>query len=126
MSYRLEIWIQGVPAAMNAVMRMHWTKRNRYFDQWYAQIQSKVWSLKPRQPLDRVSLTFERHAYRTLDFDGCVASMKPLADGLVHAGILKNDTYRITGPWTVTQAYRPKGQECVRVLVEESGKDLEF
>lgn len=117
--YRLEFFLNGVPESMNKVMRMHWAKRNGYFARWYQDVARAIGVRKPPQPLKRVRLIFERHAYRTLDFDGCVASMKPIADGLVHAGVLEDDTWKITGKWDVGQQYRPKGQECVYVRVDE-------
>lgn len=123
--FKLEFWLSGVPSPMNQVLKWHWAKRQKYYDQWHAAIARTIGlAAKPKSPLTSVQLTFERHAYRTLDFDGCVASMKPLADGLVHLGVLKNDTWAITGKWDVDQTFRPKGQECVFVRVEERASGL--
>ena len=45
-----------------------------------------------------------------LDWDSVVASMKPVVDGLVRAGIMIDDTYKVTGPWEVDQKFLQKKQ----------------
>lgn len=55
-----------------------------------------------------------------LDYDGLVGSMKPVVDALVTCGILKDDSYKVTGPWDVTQSFRPKKSgELLEVFVTE-------
>ena len=34
--------------------------------------------------------------------------MKPVIDGLIHSEIIIDDSYKITGPWLVSQSFRPK------------------
>jgi Holliday junction resolvase RusA-like endonuclease len=46
---------------------------------------------------------FIRYAWRELDYDNLVASLKPIADGLTKAGIIKNDSFQTTGRWIVDQ-----------------------
>lgn len=123
-AYVLEFWLPGVPKPMNQVLRMHWAKRNDYYQALYVDVARKIAFRKPLKPLELVKLSFERHAYRMLDYDGCVASMKPIADGLVRAMVLKDDSWPITGKWDVDQTFRPKGQECVYVRVEERAGEL--
>ncbi len=43
-----------------------------------------------------------------LDFDGLVGSMKPVIDALVTCGVLKDDSWAVTGPWECKQIFRPK------------------
>ena len=71
-------------------------------------VEEKVSHQKPPKPLDKCHIKVERCFYRFLDWDSCVASLKPLIDGLIHCDIIKDDSYKITGPWDVTQSFRPK------------------
>jgi len=55
-----------------------------------------------------------------LDFDGLVGSIKPVVDALVTCGILSDDSYKVTGPWDVTQKFRPKKSgELLEIFVTE-------
>jgi hypothetical protein len=50
--------------------------------------------------------------------------MKPLVDGLVHSRVIKDDTYKVTGPWDVTQEFLPKKEGgYVYILVSGSQKE---
>lgn len=76
-------------------------------------------SLKlPPRPLEKAQITLVRYSHRMLDFDGLVGSMKPVVDGLVTAGVLKDDSFGVTGPWAVNQRFRPKNEgPLLEVLV---------
>lgn len=63
---------------------------------------------KPHEPLSRAQLSITRHFYRTLDFDGLVGSFKPVVDGLIHAGVIVDDNWRVLGAWQCDQQFRPK------------------
>ena len=62
----------------------------------------------PKSPLPMVSIEIIRHSHRTLDFDGAVASVKPVVDALVSAGVMIDDSWKVTGAWLVDQKFRPK------------------
>jgi hypothetical protein len=62
----------------------------------------------PTSPLTKAKLTIVRHYYRTLDYDGLVGSMKPVVDGLIHAGVISDDSWGVLGQWDVSQKFRPK------------------
>ena len=110
MQYELEMRIPELPVSLNILLRMHWQKRNRYNNHWYKQISLASNGKKPKKELEQFKLTFIRYSNRFLDFDGCVGSLKPIVDGLIHAGIIKDDSYKMTGPWDVSQEYLPKSQ----------------
>jgi hypothetical protein len=58
--------------------------------------------------LIKAKVRLVRHFYRFLDFDGCVASMKPVVDALVDCGVLVDDGWKVTGKWDVDQVFRPR------------------
>lgn len=89
-------------------MRKHYNVRNNIFKEWYVLVEQAVKSLRPPSPLEKCHIKIERLFFRTLDWDSCVASMKPVVDGLVHSGIMIDDNYKVTGPWDVTQSFRSK------------------
>ncbi len=117
--YRLEIELAGTPAATNRQLGKHWATLKRYRDGWKNMVAWAVKGKEPPKPLKRARLTLTRYNYRTLDYDGLVASFKPVVDALKYAGVIQDDGWKHTGAWNVTQEYRPKGQDGVRVVVEE-------
>lgn len=62
----------------------------------------------PPQPLVKAHVHLIRHSNRLLDYDNCVSSFKGIVDSLVDAGVMIDDSYKVTGPWLVEQRYRPK------------------
>ncbi len=75
---------------------------------------------KPEFPLEICTLFLKRSHWRSLDYDGLVGSFKPVVDGLVTAGILIDDSWKVTGPWQVTQDFRPKADgPLVEIMVME-------
>lgn len=53
------------------------------------------------------------------DYDNLVASMKPIIDGAVLAGVLIDDGYKITGPWEVEQTrVSDIKEDYLRVVIE--------
>jgi len=74
---------------------------------------------RPNKPLRKFKITVIRYYSRYLDFDNAVASVKPLIDGMKHAGVIKDDTFRMTGKWDVDQVLRPKRDGCmVHIKIE--------
>ena len=89
-------------------MRTHYHKENKARQEWYNIVHLFTLGKRPSEPLYKAHITIVRHYYRFLDWDGCVASMKPIVDGMIHCGIIKDDSYKVTGPWDVTQEFLPK------------------
>ncbi len=120
MSYRLEIRIPGQPRPMNEVMRMrNHHARNSYMKKWKEIVGILVLRKKPERPLQKCHIRAVLHNARNFDYDGAVASLKPIVDGLQIHGVIFNDSYKRTGPWDVTQQLCKKGQEFVELTVEE-------
>ena len=121
MTYRLEFELAGKPKSTNQLLGAHYRTKHENAMTWKNLVAWAVKGKEPTEPLTKVKITLVRYNYRMLDFDGCVASFKPVVDGLVYSKIIKNDTYKITGPWDVTQEYRPKGQDGIKIIVEDAG-----
>jgi hypothetical protein len=122
MTYRLEFTIAGKPKATNALLGASYWKKHKNAKEWKNWVWIACFRELPPAPLTKAKLILTRYNYRTLDYDGLVASFKPVVDGLVEAGVLQNDTWKITGTWDVRQAYAPKGKEHIRVVVESVSK----
>jgi hypothetical protein len=119
MGYVLQFKVPGVPLSLNKVLRMNFRRRDAYYKRWYSDIALIVGSNRPPRPLERAHLSFTRHAPRTLDYDGCAGSMKPLADALQHCGVIINDSWKVTRAWSIDQVYTKTGSEFVTIRVEE-------
>lgn len=118
--YTLTLEIKGLPKSTNQLLGSSWGKKKDNAVLWKKIVKDYVRGKEPPEPLTRVKLSLVRCNYRTLDYDGCVASMKPVVDGLVEAGVLQNDTWKITGKWDVDQEFRPKELGgMIRIRVEE-------
>jgi hypothetical protein len=109
-----------LPPRLNEFMRWHFHKRHKVYSEIYALVNFACTGKKPPTPLAKCKIFIERHSNTTLDFDNAVASYKPIIDGLRHAGIIVDDTWEITGPWTLDQIYRKKKDgQMSRIIIEE-------
>ena len=121
--YKLFFELPKVPPSLNKTFRTHYHVRNKLFKEWYTSVAIAVEGKQPPEPLDSCIIEIERCFYRFLDYDGLVASVKPLIDGLIHSGVILDDSYKITGPWKISQSFRPKKEgPLIRVKVYENKK----
>ena len=79
----------GLPKLPNG-SHGHWASVNRYRRTWH-QLVSNAIGFKPKKPLEKVRVTCIRAASLKCDYDNLVMSFKPVIDGLVLAGIIKDD-----------------------------------
>lgn len=119
--YRLEIRIPGQPQATNELHRYGWQKKSKIKKGWEEVVAICCLRQKPIKPLQFCHIKAVLHNARNFDYDGAVASLKPIVDGLQKAGIIFNDSYKRTGPWDVTQVHCKKGDEFIEIIVEEKG-----
>lgn len=113
------IVLDGKPKATNQLLGSHFFTKHKNAQVWKNLIKCVIGKNLPQEPLTKAKLTFIRYSNRTLDFDGCVASMKPLSDGLVESKVIKNDTYTITGDWVVSQKFLKRTEgSMIYILVE--------
>lgn len=85
--------IPRVPPSPNNLVG-HWRFRHRNTQLWrnevyYAVVQS---SERPSAPYPKATVSIDRRSIGILDEDNLVASMKPVIDGLRHAGVLLDDS----------------------------------
>jgi hypothetical protein len=106
--YHLDLEIPALPKALNRALRSHYHQLNKEKRSWHEIMIASVGWKRPTSPLTKAKLTIVRHYYRTLDYDGLVGSMKPVVDGLIHAGVISDDSWGVLGQWDVSQEFRPK------------------
>lgn len=115
--------LDGVPEALNVMQRKFRNHhvRHKYNQKWYQAVMLAVRGQVPPEPWTRVKLTVivTLPPRRFRDYDGLVASLKPIVDGLRIACIIKDDNYKVTGPWDVVQrADITKPDGSVRIIIE--------
>lgn len=106
--YKVDLSFQVLPKSLNRTLAAHWGRRYKTNNAWDNIVWSQVHDRLPDAPLERARIKIVRHFWRTLDYDGLVGSMKPMVDGLVTAGVLSSDSWKVLGVWDVTQEFRPK------------------
>lgn len=106
--YELRLEIPMLPDSTNVALRSHWRKQRAKGKRWDHYIRLECLKRMPAAPLVSARIEITRHAHRMLDFDGLVGSIKPVVDAIVSAGILADDSWKVTGAWKVDQKFRPK------------------
>jgi hypothetical protein len=118
--YKVRIFLSGTPKGTNKILGHSYWVKHKSACKWKSHLAAVIGFNKPARPIEKVNITAIRHAFRMLDFDSCVASLKPVVDGLVECGLLKNDNYSRTGDWSVTQVFRPKKLgNMIELIIEE-------
>ena len=118
MSYRLEIELTGLPKGPNCG-HQHWTRVNAERRKWRLMVGWMVATKKPPTPLTACRITCTRHSSQPMDFDNLAMSFKPLIDGLVESGIIKDDNQGvILDRKYLCQTAAPKAGR-VSIVVEE-------
>jgi len=118
--YKLDVTLHSLPDSLNKGLRTHRLKYNQKNKRWDLLIFGMVRHKLPPKPITKARITIVRHFWRTLDYDGLVGSMKPIVDALVDAGVLSDDTWKVTGPWVIDQQFRSKKEgPLLTVCVEE-------
>lgn len=117
--YRLDFTIPHVPRLAANGSHGHWAVRNKERRQWKLFVCIAIGKRIPVMPLEKVKCTFIRGTCREPDFDNLVASMKPVRDGLVEAGVVVNDKTENMPDAKYVWQKAPRGHSFTRVLVEE-------
>lgn len=120
--YQLSLTLHCLPKSLNKALRAGRYANNRQNHQFDFLIAGMVRGKLPAKPLEKARIRIVRHFWRNLDYDGLVGSLKPVVDALVSAGVLVDDNWGVTGPWDVTQEFRPKkdGPLLEVVITDES------
>lgn len=120
--YRLYIRIEGdTPLATNQLLgaKGYWKKHNNAV-KWKYVVGNAVELFLPESLLNHVHISAVRHAPRMLDYDGLVASLKPVIDGLKNL-VIEDDDWKRTGPWKVGQQFRSskEGPPMIELWITE-------
>jgi hypothetical protein len=74
----------------------------------------------PEKPLDRAMVTITRCSMAEPDYDNLVQGGKFLLDGLIRAGVIKDDAPSVIGRPDYQWEKAPRGKGCVRIRVESA------
>lgn len=95
--YELRFVIRGLPPTENR-KKKKWQAQWAKAKFWHEQVQMQVLLKgRPDKPLKHARLRLTRYSPVSPDFDGLVSSFKCVIDGLVHAGVLENDSMNYIG-----------------------------
>ncbi len=105
--FTLSLELEMVPKSLNRKLRRNRFVNDRENKTWDSYLGWECHGKKPPAPLRKAKLIIVRHSHRMLDFDGLVGSLKPVADALVLAGVIADDSWNVLGAWEVGQVFRP-------------------
>jgi len=91
------IHIDQLPPTLNQWQKMHHMERHRLKQDW-------AWLIKSQNPEAHegaVSITYTRFSTSMPDPDNVAASFKAIGDGLVGAGVIKDDSFKYVTDFTV-------------------------
>ena len=112
----MKIVLPFATKSLNQTLRQHWAARRRDNQRTYALIRAAALERHGTRyeapELARVTLT--RIGARRLDADNLVGSMKPVIDGLVRAGLARDDT-----PDAITVEYRQETHRTRQATIVE-------
>lgn len=95
----ISVALDGFPPTPNESRRRHWHENSDEAATWrYSAKMVALQALRESEypkdfPLRKATLEVTVFGVR-VDPDGCVAALKPVLDGIVDAGILKDDSWR--------------------------------
>ena len=119
----IRIVVSGTPLSTNAMNSGRnnnpWArKKNR--DQWKYAMVNILFPLKKIRfvPMLRFRMSITRYAPVMMDYDGLVASLKPIVDGLKNI-VIADDAWKNTGPWYVLQEKAPAEEARINILITE-------
>lgn len=114
--YFHKVTIKSLPSLSNR--HQHWSKTTRERKEWHSKVIA-AFHLHPKKPLELVALRLCRYSTRMPDYDNLVISFKSVADGLIHAGIIKDDNMNVVVERQYTWCKVRKGQEQITIEVEQ-------
>jgi len=117
-NYTLLIRLEGLPLMSNQLLRGHWRKKHGHALKWKLAVSLASHMKRPRDPLERATLTLTRCSSMRPDHDGLVSGFKSVIDGLVECGVLANDKFENIGVPVYLWAKAPlrKGHVLIEVL----------
>jgi crossover junction endodeoxyribonuclease RusA len=125
----LRLVLPGIPPALNEYRRMHHMAQYQSKQEWQEKACVAAWcsvgtpvsrSWGPPAERARITVTFVYPDRRRRDPDNAAAGLKGILDGLVEAGIVKDDDFDHV-ELVVRRGEPDKASPRVEVLVEEVG-----
>ncbi len=94
----VEFTLFGLPKTINEIGRKHWSFKYKEAKHWKQLVyQICVFHRIEALKLEKATLEFTRHSSREPDFDNLAGSFKHVLDGLVVAGVIKDDKPSVIG-----------------------------
>ncbi|WP_058889021.1 hypothetical protein [Nesterenkonia jeotgali] len=114
----LELWIPKVDEWINLNNRWHWSKERRVAREWRSAGKLLCLDAKlPRLQRARIDIYVHKSNRTSYDAHNLMATMKPVIDGLVDAGLLPDDNNNhLTGPIPYRGDVRPAAGLTVRIF----------
>lgn len=122
----LEFSVRGLPPTQTGGGRGHWAKRHREVKQWRELVAGLARAHRgPGPPWPRARVRITRRSAKEPDADNLVASMKPILDGLVVAGVIPDDSPKHVELEVVWEAAPPgSGEVHLRVTALPPARSL--
>ena len=117
MQYSILIELPGLPKPINAIGRKHWAVKTKEANYWKQCVALSVIGKKPPAPLLKAHIIYTRFSSVAPDCDGLTSSLKHVQDGLIEAGIIKNDRWENIGMPDYLWSYAPKKQGRITIEV---------
>lgn len=115
----LEFDIPGLPRTPNFLLGRHWRTRSSHASKWKAYVNREVYLRWKGLPAERVKLTLTRFSSSQPDDDNLRGSFKPVVDGLVQSGVMRDDSPKHLVESVYRWERRPARLGFIRVLIEE-------
>lgn len=143
--YTLIFMLPGLPATANEMWGKDRMVAYSNAVTWKKRVHILVRGYEPEKPLQKALIQCVRFGTRELDYDGLVASFKPVIDGLcpikekmprglkgyareicratakrvLWPGILSDDSWQVTGAWEVTQVIVPATEVRIEIRISD-------
>lgn len=120
-SYRLEFTLPGLPKIITNGNQGNWRAKHFGKKEWQIKTanMSRIIGI-PYVPLTKALVTLIRYSSVEPDYEGLVASFKPILDGLVRGGVIIDDRMSVIGKPTYDWEEAPPRMGRIKVLVESA------
>lgn len=115
--YRQAVTIPGLPSLENRFQ--HWRKTQKERLHWQQLVAYAFSGKKPKKPLEKCVLIYTRCTADAPDFDNMTRSYKGVQDGLVKAGIIKDDTLAVIVDRGYFFEKTSRKDACIKIEVME-------
>lgn len=89
--------LDGLPPSLNTLLRMHWAKRQKIYDDWAMQTQyaylAATHPAQRRAKYNTVNITFIIADNIRRDIDNLIGGGKGILDGLKKIGVIEDDNW---------------------------------